>query len=66
MAHESTSSPQGGPVMLAEQEVDVAVLGAGLAGLATAYALTVADPSLRVTVGAGGAQRGWGTPGRGA
>lgn len=38
------------PSRIAEQDVDVAILGAGLTGLATAYALYAAEPGLRIAV----------------
>lgn len=39
-----------GPALSGDLDVDVAIIGAGFTGLSTAYALTVADPGLRVAV----------------
>ncbi len=55
------------PSLASDVDVDVAVVGAGLSGLWTAYYLAVADPTLRVAVieqevagfGASGRNGGW-------
>lgn len=55
------------PALLADAEVDVAIVGGGLTGLWTAYYLAIAQPSLRIAVlekhiagfGASGRNGGW-------
>ena len=56
-----------GPALAEDLDVDVAIVGAGLTGLWTAYALQAADPSLRIALlerevagfGASGRNGGW-------
>lgn len=60
-------SPQPRPALTASTDCDIAIVGAGLTGLWTAYYLLRADPSLRVVVldgqhvgfGASGRNGGW-------
>lgn len=56
-----------GPPLAGDSDVDVAIVGAGLTGLWTAYYLAMADPTLRIAVveseiagfGASGRNGGW-------
>ena len=62
------------PALPGDRQADVAIVGAGFAGLWTAYYLLQADPSLRVVVieaetagfGASGRNGGWAVPETGA
>jgi glycine/D-amino acid oxidase-like deaminating enzyme len=55
------------PALASDQQVDVAIVGAGFTGLWTAYYLSVQDPTLRIAVlereiagfGASGRNGGW-------
>ncbi|HVB45604.1 MAG TPA: FAD-dependent oxidoreductase [Streptosporangiaceae bacterium] len=66
--HDTVPGPlEPGPALLEDAEADVAIVGAGLTGMWTAYYLHKADPSLRIVLcereiagfGASGRNGGW-------
>src|ERR1700676_2411447 len=67
VSHWFSASPDFRSALPGDRDADVCIVGAGLTGLWTAYYLTRADPSLRVTVlearfagfGASGRNGGW-------
>lgn len=67
VSHWFTQLPTPRPALPGDREADVCIVGAGYTGLWTAYYLTQADPSLRITIlearfagfGASGRNGGW-------